>query len=44
MHKDLLTLKQITNPIMDDIQIFQKEKANPTAIFKSSELILIEKI
>ena len=25
MHKDLLTLKQITNPIMDDIQIFQKE-------------------
>ena len=28
MHKDIDTLKQITAPILDDIQIFQKEFEN----------------
>ena len=40
MHKDLITLKQITQPIIEDIKIFQKEFENAL----DSEVRLINSI
>ena len=40
MHKDLITLKQITAPILEDIKIFQKEFENAL----DSEVRLINSI
>ena len=40
MHKDLITLKQITQPIIEDVKIFQKEFENAL----NSEVRLINTI
>ena len=40
MHKDLITLKKITAPILDDIKIFQQEFENAL----KSEVRLINSI
>ena len=40
MHKDLITLKQITQPIIEDMKIFQREFENAL----NSEVRLINSI
>tara|TARA_B100000131_G_scaffold13626_1_gene14009 strand:- start:224 stop:454 length:231 start_codon:yes stop_codon:yes gene_type:complete len=40
MHKDLITLKQITQPIIEDVKIFQREFENAL----NSEVRLINTI